>query len=143
MLLETGHGLIIGHRQEDEGVTVMRRGASSLFGALAAGLILLATLAAGSAQPPARHGADASPAAFVAAGVRPVAGDPGTRDPCGTAAGCSACIGAHCTCAPGGFVMPGSADFAAPLASNPEPSAAARPASGLAKSPDERPPRRV
>jgi hypothetical protein len=121
----------------------MRRGASSLLGALAAGLILLATFAAGSAQPPARYGADASSAAFIAAGVRAGAGDSGTHDPRGAAADCSACTGAHCTCSPGAFMTPGSTDFAAPLASSPEPSAAALPASGLAKSPDERPPRRV
>ena len=121
----------------------MRRGANNLFGMLAAGLVLLAALAAGSAQSPARHDALASPAALVVASVRPIAGDPATDHPCGSAAACSACVGAHCTCSPGGFVTPGSAVFAAPSASHPARSAAAVPAAGLAKSPDERPPRRV
>lgn len=120
----------------------MRMRATSLFGVLAAGLILLTMLAAGGAHRPAAQRADAAAAAaeFVA-GSDHLAVDLGSHRACGAAVGCSACVGTHCTCFPGGVVPPGMADLAAPGASGPERTAAALPGTGLAKSPDERPPR--
>ena len=143
----------------------MRIGATSLFRAVAAGMLLLVALALSSASAFACDERQEGPTSaqtslesflpyqfsttVAVAEVAAIADigqsstDDGAAGPGANHAGHCPCCNSHCSCGASCFVSPTSADFPALSASSPQWSALEAPRGGLPESPDERPPRLI
>ena len=163
MFIFGARGLLDSHPQEREAGRVMSMGAEGLFRAVTALLIVLVALVLNGTSALACDGhekldvaaqvvagslarghfdrADAAAQAIIAADIYHSGTDPGVGDPgCDLAGHCLGCR-ARCSCSVGGIVSSVRVDFLIPPASLPRLTALPLRRSGLARSPDERPPR--